>query len=227
MKKIISSSAVLILLLANLSAQNCTMYFPSKVGTVLNYVYSEKVDKPVSSCTYKLVSQETQGKFLVNNIAGESFDKKNKSKMAFTFTSKCDGNSFYIDMKSFLSGMDMKNMSDFKIESSELQIPMGLTAGQKLNDGWISFSMKVESPVSMEMKTTITNRVVEGFEDITTPAGTFKCAKITYDSESEAMFMKTKLRVLEWYSVNIGLVRSETYDKKGKLLGFNVLTSIQ
>jgi hypothetical protein len=227
MKKIISSSAVLILLLANLSAQNCTMYFPSKVGTVLKYVYSEKVDKPVSSCTYKLVSQETQGKFLINNIAGESFDKKDKSKMTFTFTSKCDGNSFYIDMKSFLSGMDVKNFSDFKIESSELQIPLGLTAGQKLNDGWINMSMQTESPVSMGFKTTITNRVVDGFEEITTPAGTFKCAKILYDSQTEAMFMKTTNRVVEWYSVNIGLVRSETYDKKGKLMGFNVLSSIQ
>lgn len=227
MKRIISLSAVLVLLTASVAAQNCTMYFPSKVGTVLKYVYSEKVDKPVSSCTYKLVSQETQGKFLINNIAGEAFDKKEKSKMTFAFTSKCDGNSFYIDMKSFLSGMDVKNFSDFKIESSELQIRSGMVVGQKLNDGWINLSMQTESPVSMGFKTTITNRVVDAFEDVTTPAGTFKCVKISYDSQTEAMFMKTTNHIVEWYSVNIGLVRSETYDKKGKLLGFNVLTSIQ
>jgi len=213
------------ILISTASAQNCAMYFPSKVGTVLTYVYSEKVDKPVSSCTYALVSQETKDGFSINHIAGESFDKKNKSKMVYNFTSKCDGKAFYIDMKSFLTGMDVKNLGDFKIESSELQIPTQLTEGMKLNDGWLNLSM--EGPISMGMKTTITNRKVDGFEDITTPAGTFKCVKISYDSDSEAMFMKTKNKGIEWYTQNIGLVRSETYDKNGKLMGFNVLTSIK
>lgn len=224
MKQKLIISAVIIFSLATAFSQNCNMYFPSKIGTVLTYVYSEKIDKPVSSCTYKLVSQEKKGEFTIFNIAGESFDKKNKSKMTYNFTAKCDGKAFYVDMKSNLSGMDVKNLSEFKIESDELQIPTKLEVGQKLNNG--SLTLTIEGPVSMGMKTFITNRIVEGFEDITTPAGTFKCVKITYDVESEAMFMKIKTKVIEWYSLNIGVVRSETYDKKGKLAGFNVLTSI-
>lgn len=225
MNKKLFSFAVALFFATIAIAQNCSMYFPSKVGSVLTYVYSEKVDKPLSSCTYKLVSQETKDGVTTNNIAGESFDKKNNSKMVYSFTSKCDGKGFYIDMKSFLSGMDVKNLGEFKIESSELQIPSVVVAGQKLNDGWLTLTM--EGPVSMTMKTTITNRVVDGFEDVTTPAGTYKCVKISYETNSEVMFMKTKTKVVEWYALNIGLVRSETYNDKGKMLGFNVLSSIK
>lgn len=225
MNKKIGLFASFILLMTIATAQDCSMYFPSKVGSVLTYVYSEKVDKPLSSCTYSLVSQETKDGVTINNIAGESFDKKDKSTMKFNFTSKCDGKGFFIDMKSYLSGMDMKNIGDFKIESSEVQIPSVLVAGQKLNDGWLTLTM--EGPVTMTIKTTFTNRKVEAFEDVTTTAGTFKCVKISYETETEAMFMKTKTKVVEWYALNIGLVRSETFSDKGKMMGFNVLSSIK
>jgi hypothetical protein len=74
------------------------------------------------------------------------------------------------------------------------------------------------------MSTKITNRKVEILEEITTPAGKYKCAKITYDMEMK-MGMVIKLKGVEWISQKVGIVRSESYDQKGKLMSYSVLSS--
>jgi hypothetical protein len=76
----------------------------------------------------------------------------------------------------------------------------------------------------MTMTVVVTNRKVEAVENITVPAGTYECYKITYDIESKMMF-KVQTKAVEWYSMNIGLVKSETYDQKGKLAGSSELKS--
>ena len=61
-------------------------------------------------------------------------------------------------------------------------------------------------------------------ENITVPAGSFKASKITYTIEANMGFTKTHLNVTEWMSKKAGVVRSETYDKKGKLQDYTVLS---
>ncbi|MCB0580266.1 MAG: hypothetical protein KDD10_13265, partial [Phaeodactylibacter sp.] len=59
---------------------------------------------------------------------------------------------------------------------------------------------------------------VEAFEAVTTPAGTFECVKITEDVDSKMAFVNTTGKNKSWYAKNIGLVRQEVFDEKGKLL---------
>ena len=115
---------------------------------------------------------------------------------------------------------------DVKIDASEMTIPAKLTADQKLNDGQVSMKVSNQFMTILNMTVKILNRQVVSFEDITTPAGTFKCAKITYDVEMK-MMGTTRTKVTEWLSEKVGVVRSETYAQKGKLAGYTVLTSIQ
>lgn len=53
---------------------------------------------------------------------------------------------------------------------------------------------------------------------MTTPAGTFECVKITEDVDSKMAFVNTTGKNKSWYAKNIGLVRQEVFDEKGKLL---------
>jgi hypothetical protein len=61
-------------------------------------------------------------------------------------------------------------------------------------------------------------------ETLNTPAGKFDCFKI-----SQKVFMKTlgkiEINSIEWYSEDVGMVKSETYDKKGKLKTYSLLTT--
>ena len=83
------------------------------------------------------------------------------------------------------------------------------------------------APVSVNMTVTTQNRKVEAEEKITTPAGTFDCLKITYDMVSKIGFVKVQGSSVEWYSPGTGTIRSESYNKRGKLTGYSVLEEIK
>jgi hypothetical protein len=78
----------------------------------------------------------------------------------------------------------------------------------------------------MTMTVKVYNRKVEAIENITTPAGSFECSKITYNIDTK-VGLSVKLTGIEWVSKNVGVVRSESYNTKGKLQGYTLLTSLK
>jgi hypothetical protein len=76
-----------------------------------------------------------------------------------------------------------------------------------------------------------TNRKVNSTEKITTPAGSWDAHKITYDGyfriKMIGIGVPMNLKVTEWFVPNFGIVKSETYDKNGKLMGSSMLTAIK
>ena len=207
-----------------LPAQDCTLYFPSDEGKELTYSWFSKPGKVESSSKIKILKKEYNGTNLKIDVAAESFDAKGKSTLAFNYSVWCDGTNFYLDMRSALGSMNLTELQGFKIETTDMEFPASLSPGQALKDASIRLSM--EGPVPINMNTNITNRKVESFEKVTTPAGTFDCFKISYDSFSKFSIVKSELRTVEWYAPDIGLVRSESYNKKNKLTGINELTQM-
>jgi hypothetical protein len=79
----------------------------------------------------------------------------------------------------------------------------------------------------LTFRTDITNRKVLAKETITTEAGSFKTVKVSEDISSKLGFVKVNMSSINWASANIGNIRSETYDKNGKLLSVTELESIK
>ena len=44
---------------------------------------------------------------------------------------------------------------------------------------------------------------------------------------STKMMIRIKNKSKEWYAEDVGMVRSETYNKRGKLMGYSELTKIE
>lgn len=225
MKKILFFAAAMVSALSTY-AQDCDVFIPLKKGTEMVYSYYNKPG--VLESTAKTIITET------SNLPGgvkvrlntEVFDKESKSKMNYDYDMWCENGVFYIDMMNMLSTMDVKDPKGFQIESNNMQFPSKMYPGQTLGDA--SLSMKMGTGfVSMGITVNITNRKVESIDNITTPAGTFECYKITYDTSSKILMMKIQTKVTEWYAKNVGLVRSESFDKKGKLTNIAELTSLK
>jgi hypothetical protein len=206
-------------------AQECGVYHPTKVGTVLTYTYYEKPDKAGKTCEMTLKNKENTAKGLKLDVDGVVKEKNGSEALKYSYTAWCDGATFFIDMKSMLSTINAGNISQYKIESKDLQFPKDLSVGQKLPDA--SLTLTIEGPISTGVTSVITNRKVEALESITTSAGTFDCVKISYDYNSKVMFIKTSGKAIEWYALNVGMVKTETYNAKGKLVGTNLLTSLK
>lgn len=100
--------------------------------------------------------------------------------------------------------LDPKAAPGTKIESSRLRLDVG--------------------PQVMSMA--VSNGVVDGFEDVTTDAGTFSCIKVSYQMRSNTPDGAQKEYVTDWYAPGIGQVKEVKTNKKGEVLTEQVLTAI-
>ncbi len=225
MIKRIIAFAVLLLTAGTMTAQNCVFYFPSEVGTRVGYNYYSKPGKLEGSSTLLVTDRSTENGNLKLDIKATVFDTHEDTTITFDYAVWCDGDNFYIDMRSFLGSMNITELGEFKITSADMVLPAGMSPGQQLKDA--SFTLEMTSPIPVTMTSNITNRKVDAIEQVTTPAGTFECVKVSYDTFSKVAFIKTEGRTVEWYTPNIGIVRSEYYDKKGRVTSIHELSYVK
>lgn len=113
---------------------------------------------------------------------------------------------------------------DMDISGTNIELPNDLDIGKKLKDANMVMSINMGG-ITMNMTMDMVNRTVDAKESITTPAGTFNCFAISYESQVK-MGIKTSFTIKEWIAEGVGVVKTESYNKKGKLMGYSELTSI-
>ncbi len=226
MKKILISIISLFFIVNFADAQDCLSLYKHKKGTKIEMTDYDKKGK-VTGKSVETVLSRSKEKI---SLQIESYDIDADT---VNFTSEydmfCKNGNIYVSMKSY---MDSKQMAayqgmDIAIDASDIEMPSHPKSGQKLNDGNIKIVITNQGVKMMTLTIDITNRKVEKRENITTPAGTFDCYKLTYDISSKIGFIKVNGSAAEWYSEGVGKVKSENYNKKGKLMSYSELTSIK
>lgn len=206
-------------------SQDCDAYFPMKEGAYLETRSYDVKDKLQGISRMTVLQKQTAGPRISVTVDVRSLDDKEKEVMTTTMEVYCENGVFYIDMKKFLDQQTMESFKDMEVamESENMEFPSNLSPGQILKDARITVSASSGGMKLFSMNVWITNRKVEAIEDITTPAGTFSCYRISSDVETK-MMMKISVKSVEWYARNVGTVRSESYNNKGKLTGYTLLT---
>ncbi len=209
-------------------SQECVFYCPVKEGTQMEVQHFNAKDKLQGTDKQTILTKEASGNDLTVTVKCESYDDKNALQYNKNLTYACKGGVFSFDMQNFLDPQTMSAYKDMQVSitATNLETPGSLSAGQTLKEGNIQMKVSNQGMTLMNMTTTIKNRKVEAIEKITTTAGTFECYKISYDIDTKMMFSITG-KGIDWISKNVGVVRSESYDAKGKLLSYNVLTSLK
>lgn len=199
-------------------SQDCTIYIPSDVGTELHYQMTNAKGKIQGIYSQKMISIKENGGETIYEMLQTHKDPKDPNKIIIkdTISFRCKENVFYIDMEKYLNQKQMEGFKgmEVKITTDDLIYPPNLSPGMTLKDG--SISIEIGNGI-MNMTTNILNRKVDAHEDITTAAGTFKCYKISEDVKSKMGFIKVQLHNVAWIVKDIGTIRSESYNKKGKL----------
>ncbi len=213
------------------SAQvDCDVYLPTDKGTKWEMTNYSAKGKETGKVTYELIDKVETDTATIYKIKTVSYDKKGEEQYSSTFEASCNGDHFHYDMDCMIDGEQMaayKDM-DVDVDASELELPKAdAAAGTELADGSITIKMGTSTGMPMmKMTVNVTDRKVEGQESKTTPAGTFECTKLTQKVDTRIV-MKIEASSTEWYSKDVGLVRSESYNKKGKLTGYSELTKLE
>lgn len=226
--KILLLTGVFLLGTTNLFSQECVFYSPVEKGTVLKHSNYDKKDKLTGTSIQTVIDNYIKEGVQTVKIRNEYQDVEMDSVFMTELEMKCKDGRYYVDMESYIGESTLTPYSNMEttFEVENMTIPAELKTGDILDNGRVTVVVSNNGMKIMTISVNISNRKVEAKEDITTPAGTFECYKISYDISTK-MLITIKASTVEWYAKNVGVVRSESYNKKGKLTGYTVLTEFQ
>lgn len=232
MKRLIIACTFILLLSGfKFGAGDCSSLVFFKEGTTITST-SYNDDGKVTGSTkslYSKVSKTASGASVL--VLQENFDKKGKPSTKSEFTIKCDKGTLFFDMKMMMPQQQAESYKDMEmtVEGADMEIPSELTVGSTLKDADIKFRFTTKTGMAMpmmNMNVKITDRKIEAKETITTPAGSFECYKISETTEMKTMF-SVKAKTINWFSKEVGNVKTESYKENGKYVGKTELTEIK
>lgn len=206
------------------------IFFTEGASIVLSSFDKDRKPNGTIKNKYSKIKSVSEG--TSTTVNSEFYDKKGKLQTSNEFAITCKAEALYFDLKSLIPEQNQKPFEDMEmiLEGSNLEYPSNISVGQKLNDAGLLISYKSRSNGSpipmMNISVNITNRKVEAKETVTTSAGTFDCYKITEDFETKTLF-KIKGKSINWFSFEVGSVKTESYKENGKLTGYTELTEIK
>lgn len=190
-------------------------------------------DKPMGKINYQVKDVHKEGSSTIMDITAQVQDEKGNQRPPYTIHYTCTGDELVADMSGMMQAMQASTLKDMemKLKTNKLIYPGKLSVGQKLSDGQMEVDMVSNGSTMMNMNMVMANRQVESKDPITTPAGTFDTYKISSDVNFEnrvmGMPIRSTMHVVSYRADNqLFDIKSETYNKSGKLLGYSLLTKV-
>jgi len=208
-------------------SQDCSFYTPDTKGSTWEITNYSAKGKKNGLTSYELIDKSVSGGVTTFEIKAISYDKKGKEVFNSTFNAECKNGHYLLDMSFLANGAIMEAYKDMEvtIDNSSIEIPsMNSPVGTSLDDANMKVNINAGG-FQMNMTIDITDRKVEARENKTTLAGTFDCIKISQTNTTK-MVAKIEMTSKDWFAEGVGMVRNESYNKKGKLTGYSELTKL-
>jgi hypothetical protein len=226
MKTTVLTFSLILFFTGGIIGQNCSKFYPMEEGTTFQYTNYDKKGKNAGLADYRVSEVSTDGNSTEATMAIALQDEKGKAIYNSSYRFSCSDNKVSIDYQSLLPEEMMGQMGDMEMEitGTDIELPNELTVGETLPDANVTMTMDM---AGMKMKTVVNiiNRKVEKKETVTTAAGSFDCYVIYSDNQTQAMGMNKTFPSRLWLAEGVGMVKQETYSKKGEMMGRTELTS--
>lgn len=208
-------------------------YYALKKGAVITYTTYDGKGR-VQGYNRQEIIEMTRTKNSVNAVvSGTQTNNKGKAESSATVAMSYRNGNFHVDLLSIMLPKEMQGVdADVKASGRDMLIPGKLTPGQALPDAHATFKMKVKSSEAAFDMPPLTfrvfNRRAVRAESVDTPLGKFVCFKIVQTVEAEYPLLGTQRATnITWIGKGMGVVKSESYDAKGKLISRMLLTGIE
>ncbi len=203
-------------------------YMPFHEGTSFEVTTYNSKGKVGSIVQHQIRSIEKTTDGYQAAVTTNVMDDKGKSSINGQYTIQCNGDGVSLDISSMLAPETMAAFGSMQVDvtGTGLEIPNVMTSGQTLPDGSMQMQASMNGMSLIKLTVQITDRKVEGSASVTTPAGTFQCMKLRQTTSMEG-FGKNTYTSTSWYAKGVGMVRTETYDKKGEISSYTELTKFE
>lgn len=213
-------------------SQDCKPYFPMAEGAIMEYSNFNKRGKLDNKVKHTVNSKEVDGENLSVSVEAVHTDKKGKETYRNEYNVRCEKGKFYFDMSKMIPEEQMAAYEgmDVEVDADKVEIPANPVEGTELEDGEVEVSVSNAGIAITTITVEVFNRKILKKESVTTEAGTFDCFVISQDVKTvmgKVIPVTVKSSSKEWYAPNVGIVKSESFNKKGKLTGTSELTLLK
>ncbi|MCL2290637.1 MAG: hypothetical protein FWC34_08050 [Bacteroidetes bacterium] len=198
-------------------------FFAMKEGAVQVFVSKDAKGKTTAQTRNTIKSITGDKNAFAIAYETEILDEKGKSAgndkpLVFNYRVVIKDDIMYLDMKEVFGAIE--GLDDVQATGTAMKIPSNLVVRQKLPDASVKIKMGF-----INLSATMTEIECVDIENVIVEAGTYKCYKVSQKNNVTAVGSKHESTSITWYAKGVGAVKTETYDKKGKLLSTQELVS--
>ncbi|GAC1587095.1 MAG: hypothetical protein NVS3B25_02760 [Hymenobacter sp.] len=222
------------------AAASCAHPFGLAEGQTREYQVLDAKGRATGTWRYRVlaISTDTAGKKKKRTVTTKVqlksglYDLTNRVLQQQELTYRCRRDTTFADGLNEINYDGLKSFRDRQItyKGSPLAFPNQPTAGSALPPGGVVVQVSSPSVAIAKVSTTLRQRtVLAGPAPVTVPAGTFSC--YTVESQRELatavradLILKSTGREVDYYDPTVGIVKTEYYDKGGKLMQARVLS---
>ena len=197
-------------------------FFGYKKGVKLTFADLDKKGKPTAHTLNEITKLEGEAPFncTVEYTVTLLDDKKNSLGITPMVQSYSIRNGIVTFDENSFAGQMMQGM-DVKISGTLFRLPSNAKVGDTFEDYSILLNMG-----GIKSTAHVTNIRVTAEETLTIDGVDIECVVVENHTSTKAIGIKSEGTQKIWYGRGYGAVRTETYDKKGKILTTNALVEI-
>lgn len=226
-------------LLPGKAAVDCPHPFGLREGQNLEYQLLDAKGKTTGTLRYRVlsISSETGGskkkpvEVTTVRLKTGRYDLTNQVLQQQDVTLSCKRDTTFTDGLGEINYDGLKSFRDRRLayEGQPIAWPNRPTAGSNLAPGGVVVQISSPSVAIAKVSTNVRQRkVLAGPVPIAVPAGTFSCYAVESQRELATaaradLVLKTSTRQVDYYDPAAGIVKTEYYDKGGRLLQSRVL----
>ncbi len=210
-----------------LANSQCNQFYQFEEGGEWQMETYNAKGKLTGKIMQKVVSLNTQGNGFDAVVSSVMENEKGKEMHKGEYAFSCKDGIVYIDMRNYIPQEQMEALGNYemKMEAENLEFPNSLSVGSQLKDGSIMLTAE-GSAIPIKMNCVISDRKVVAKETLSTAMGDLECYKITSKSTIKNQMginMTFTFNSVEWIAPKYGVVKSESYNKNDKLVGYTTL----
>src|SRR5688572_6230326 len=141
MKKFCSTLFLLTAFITFSFAQ-CNEFYQLENGSEWEFENYNAKGKLTGKTQQKVTSFTQAGSGYTATVHSVMVNDKGKEQFKSDLEMKCEGGTFYIDMRNFITEDQLKSLGSYetKVEATNLEVPSKLSIGQTLKDGNITIT---------------------------------------------------------------------------------------